>query len=579
MGNLGAMRSCPGAPPDHTVLDFAVSDWLADLLAELRAAGGWLPVALFLGTFASEDLTCIAAGILAAEGTLSFPAAAIACTLGIYVSDLLLYLVGALGARGLLRWRRLRDRLAEVDATVWRRRLDRLGPHFLFATRFLPGSRLPAYVTAGAIGFPFGRFAWLLLLAAALWTPTLVAIAMASGAIVSEWLREYGPLAWLAVPVMLVVGWIATSVLGSLTTWRGRRLAIGRWRRWSRFEYWPTWLVYLPVAVTLIFLAVRYRRVAVFTACNPGIPFGGLVLESKGEILAQLDRSSHPNVAVAEFRRLAESLPLEDKLAFASDWLAADGRVVLKPDLGERGAGVAIVTDSAEALAWLRRCPGDAIVQRYVDGEEFGVGWRRRPDGRGEVHSIVHKVPPRLLGDGEHTLEELILADPREVAMAGFHLRQQAARLEWIPAAGETVRLGQLGTHCRGAKFVDARAHATPDLERSLDEFLRDVDGLDFGRFDLRVPSTTDLREGRRLSILEFNGVTGEPAHIYHPGYPFWRGMVDLCRHWIAACARGAHNHRRGVPTASATAILRLLRQARGRPAFEAARPGPVRES
>ena len=51
----------------------------------------------------------------------------------------------------------------------------------------------------------------------------------------------------------------------------------------------------------------------------------------------------------------------------------------------------------------------------------------------------------------------------------------------------------------------------------------------------------------RDLVILELNGVTGEPAHVYQPGYPWWKGMRDLCRHWRRACEIGAANRRAGA--------------------------------
>src|SRR5512143_3273234 len=51
-------------------------------------------VLIALSTFASEDLTCIATGVLVAKGTFSFAPGATACAFGIFAGDLLLVLAG-----------------------------------------------------------------------------------------------------------------------------------------------------------------------------------------------------------------------------------------------------------------------------------------------------------------------------------------------------------------------------------------------------------------------------------------------------------------------------------------------------
>ena len=79
---------------------------VADLLAGATPASALgLCALLALATLVSEDLACIAAGVLAARGALSFPAAVAACLAGILAGDLLLYLAGrTLGRAALARW-------------------------------------------------------------------------------------------------------------------------------------------------------------------------------------------------------------------------------------------------------------------------------------------------------------------------------------------------------------------------------------------------------------------------------------------------------------------------------------------
>ncbi|MFK7742206.1 MAG: VTT domain-containing protein, partial [Planctomycetota bacterium] len=559
--------------------------WLLKIFAGGGAAGAaWLPGSLFIGTFITEDLSCVAAGIFAAEGRIDFLTATIACTLGIWLGDIGLYLIGLLTAKGLLRWGWAKRKMEGLREGSWGTTFAKHGNKILFTSRFLPGTRVPSYLAAGAIGFPLWRFAGVLGVAVVIWTPLLVGASAVFGRAVLDVLETWGAYAWLAVPVALLAAWCLVRLLTLLCSWHGRRLLVGKWRRLTRWEYWSPLFVFPPVVLDLLRLAIRHRTPAVFTACNRGIPYGGLFGESKGEILdlfggeidcrASAQRVCAPefSVRVAAWRRLPLMAPLEDRLGTVAAFLAADGRCVLKPDQGERGSGVVVVSDLDEARCWLASCPYDAMVQQFVGGVEFGVAWCRDPiSGRGRIDSIAHKELPLVVGDGQHSLEELILLGDRTLPMAELHLEQHAARRTWVPADGEEVRLGDLGTHARGATFYDRRELATKALHDAMDAFLGDVAGVDFGRFDLRAPSEAALAAGRGIEILEFNGVTGEAAHVYQPGYPWHRGVGDMMAHMRRASRVGAHNRRQhGHKPATLRQLVGVFASAFRRPKFAA---------
>ena len=548
----------------------------------LVAAEAWLPLALFTSTFFSEDLTCMTAGVLIAEGHVDPITAMVWCAAGILASDIALWWLGYASARGLLRWRWLRERVP-AGGGRWRAAFERRGFTILFVTRFLPGARMLCYLAAGAMGYPLRRFTLALSAAVVLWVPLFVGFAWGAGEAVGPALEQHAWAAWLVVPALILIGVVLSRTLPLLFHRAGRQVLRGRLRRLRYWEYWPVWVVYLPVVLEMVRQALVRRRVAVFTACNPGIPFGGLALESKSAILAQIDgvdragadrdatgRGAEPDAArVAAFEKLAAARPLAERLAVVSRFLEG-GRCVLKPDSGERGTGVEVVDSLAVARAWFATWPGDAIVQEWVPGAEFGIVWQRCPrTGEGRVRSIAQKVLPEVVGDGRRTLEELILDDRRHRAMAGVHRRRLAERLDEVPAAGERVLLGELGTHCRGATFLDARHLASAELQTVLDVLMANASRLDFGRFDVRCPDAAALAAGRGIRVLEFNGVTGEPAHVYHPGYPLWRGLADLVGHWRAACDRGAANAAAGHRSAGIRELWRLVvdirRRRRGR--------------
>ena len=65
-------------------------------------------------------------------------------------------------------------------------------------------------------------------------------------------------------------------------------------------------------------------------------------------------------------------------------------------------------------------------------------------------------------GDGEHSLEDLILADPRAVCQAPMLLRAHAENLYRVPEAGERIPLTEVGNHSRGTEFLECSDLITP---------------------------------------------------------------------------------------------------------------------
>jgi hypothetical protein len=237
---------------------------------------------------------------------------------------------------------------------------------------------------------------------------------------------------------------------------------------------------------------------------------------------------------------------------------------VLKPDAGQRGSGVAIVRSPQQLREYLTRSSFPAILQEYVPGEEYGVFYYRYPGSeRGRVFSVTEKRMPVLRGDGKRTLEELILADNRAVCMSDFYLRKNAERTHEVPAAGQSVQLVEIGTHCRGAIFLDGGETITADLEEVIDRIAKTFDGFFFGRFDIRVPSRRDFIAGRNMKIVELNGVTSEATHIYDPKLSLFDAYRVLFEQWRIAFEIGNLNRARGVRPTSVADLLSLTREYR----------------
>jgi membrane protein DedA with SNARE-associated domain len=517
-----------------------------------------LAVLIALATFLTEDLACIATGLLVAQGRIGFLAGTAACFVGIVVGDVLLYWAGHFLGRSWLRRPPLRWLLTNDKVGAASEWFARRGPAVVFISRFLPGTRVATYFTAGLLHTNFWRFLLYFCLAVAIWTPFLVG---AAGLMGNQLFHTFAAFQRWAVPgflLTLAVAWMLFKLIPLSLTHRGRRLLCGWWCRKRHWEFWPPWVFYPPVVLWIVWLALRYRSVTLFTAANPAIPAGGFIGESKSAILDGLDPRW-----VARYRRIESRQAPESRLVAVHDFVATQNLslpVVLKPDVGQRGSGVTIARTWSDVENYCNRARFTFLVQEFVPGPELGVFYMREPgDDSGEIFSITDKRLPSVVGNGHSTLEELILEDRRAVCMAPLYLQQLHPRLHEVPASGTKVSLTDLGTHCRGAIFLDGSSYATPELQTAVDVIGRSYDGFFFGRFDIRAPSEVDFRLGRGLKVLELNGVTSEATHIYDPQNSLLHAYRVLFRQWRLAFEVGRRNRALGTAPASLTHLMRLV--------------------
>ena len=245
---------------------------------------------LALATLISEDLTCVWAGVMAAQGRISFVFAVVACLAGIFLGDILLYLVGRVFGRVALRRAPMKWFVREEDVTRASLWFQRRGMWAILFSRFLPGTRLPTYLAAGLLDTGFWKFSSYFLIAAALWTPLVVGFSMWVGeqVIDSALLATHSWL--LKVLLSAVLSFIAIRLATRLVSFRGRRLLLARWNRLTQWEFWPPWIFYPPIVLYICYLAIKNRSLTLFTCANPAIEAGGFIGESKSAILQGLAR-------------------------------------------------------------------------------------------------------------------------------------------------------------------------------------------------------------------------------------------------------------------------------------------------
>jgi len=177
--------------------------------------------------------------------------------------------------------------------------------------------------------------------------------------------------------------------------------------------------------------------------------------------------------------------------------------VVIKPINGRQGQGVTAGVTSEEEVAGAFAeanaiSPGQVIVEGFVGGEDV-----RLEVFCGRFAYAKLRSPPRLVGDGKHTVLELIhlenqrraetpaevskklTVDPAMVAM----LQKQNLQLNDPVPAGQIVALRSVANTAAGGTLVDVtdRVHAdTREMAEAIARCFRlDVVGIDFLTADI----------------------------------------------------------------------------------------------
>jgi hypothetical protein len=295
-------------------------------------------------------------------------------------------------------------------------------------------------------------------------------------------------------------------------------------------------------------LALKYRGLALPTLANPSFRNGGIVGESKIEILRALSIAAPEFVAdgyllpAAPFEervRLFRSLCEQHELQYP---------VVFKPNVGQRGAGFKVIKSDSHLEDYLLRVSSDVILQRYIAGEkEVGIFYYRFPSTtRGEIFAITEKVFPTVTGDGAKTLEELIALNNRASLLAKTYLDRFPSMRKKVLAEKETLRLVEAGNHCQGCIFREGQHLHSEALRTRIDQVSQSLTGFFIGRYDIRYANDDDLMRGENFKIIELNGAASEATNIYDEHNSLLAAYRSLYRQWELVYAIGRANRNLG---------------------------------
>lgn len=310
------------------------------------------------------------------------------------------------------------------------------------------------------------------------------------------------------------------------------------------WEYWPVWVVYFPVSFYFLYLSIKARSFFFFSASNPTIETGGMFFESKWKIFQLVPKEYYPATILVEG---GEDIGIvKQRMNFAGIVFP----VIAKPDRGERGWAVKKITNIEELDTYKAALNVSFLIQSYINYPvEMSVFYYRHPlQKKGMVTSVTLKKLLTITGDGQSTIDELVRLNDRSFLQYKKLLQQNKIDFTHVPQAGEEVVLVPIGNHVLGATFLNYNHIIDTELTETIDSISQRIDGFYFGRYDLRCASIEDLKRGKNFSILEVNGAGAEPAHIYEPGFSFFKAQLTIARHFRMMFKAARENNKNGVP-------------------------------
>lgn len=317
------------------------------------------------------------------------------------------------------------------------------------------------------------------------------------------------------------------------------------------YEYWPWWLFYVPMLPLWFYLSLRNLSFAYFSVTNPGIYLGGFFGESKKDIMALIDKAY-----------MAQSVYIENDIDFEivkSKILNFTYPLIAKPDVGERGNDVEKIIDVTQLQRYHKKINAPYIIQEFITFDiELGILYSRMPnEEKGEVSSVTFKKFMCVSGDGVNTVQQLMEKSTRARFQIKRLLGEQNNLMHSIPLKGQNLLLEPIGNHCRGTEFVNYNHIINDDLHRVFDNICKPIQGFYYGRFDLKVKSIEDLYKGENIKIMELNGASSEPGHIYDKRFNLFNAYKDLSQHWIRLSNISRCNIRNGYKPVSFAIIVK----------------------
>ncbi|HKD54970.1 MAG TPA: cyanophycin synthetase, partial [Steroidobacteraceae bacterium] len=202
--------------------------------------------------------------------------------------------------------------------------------------------------------------------------------------------------------------------------------------------------------------------------------------------------------------------------------------VVTKPYNGNHGRGISIrLTSEAEVahgFTVAREHSRSVVIESFLEGDDH-----RLLVVNGQLVAATRRTPGHVVGDGEHTVAQLIdivNQDPRrgvghEKVLTRLELDAQAHKMleragltaESVPARNQTVYLRSTANLSTGGTATDVTDTIHPDNREMAERAVRAI-GLDVGGVDFLSKNITESYRQIGGGICEVNAAPGFRMHV-----------------------------------------------------------------
>lgn len=195
--------------------------------------------------------------------------------------------------------------------------------------------------------------------------------------------------------------------------------------------------------------------------------------------------------------------------------------VVIKPLRGIQGKSVFLGIDSdKKVLKTLKEFKKSKfktiLVEKEFHGEEYRIFATKD-----KFVAAIHRVPANVVGDGVHSIKELIRLknqDPRRGeghtkslvkirvdSVVKEYLKKQKLRLSSVPKKDETIYLRTNSNISTGGDSYDVTNQLNPKVKRLAPKIIRAIPGLAYAGIDYLTHDITAEPNSRNYIVIEVN--------------------------------------------------------------------------
>jgi len=288
---------------------------------------------------------------------------------------------------------------------------------------------------------------------------------------------------------------------------------------------------------------IRPGFVWFFTPSNPKLTFGGMEGEPKREMYELLPKEIIPqtfNVLPSENFEDVKNHISKNKIIYP---------LIVKPEVGGQGILFRKIDTEEQLKNYHTKIPVEYIIQEMITFPmEVSVFYYRMPDQpKGTVTGFLHKIPLQLVGDGKHTILQLIKQHPKAHNREDELQIKHGENFNIILQPGEKYMLSYAANHNRGAQFINLQNEIDDRLVGIFDKISISINDFFYGRYDILCASVEDLKQGKNFSILEYNGCGAEPNHFYDTGYSLMGAYKEILKHWKVLYKISRYNYKQGI--------------------------------